>query len=128
MAKLERDLWQLVPPRAARRLAEICTDTAGLKYALAMKEMRRAVRRAGLLACGDLAVAVRQTVAELSLPLTLPLEDPQGLARACELHHEIADLVRLATRSEYAEIRWRQPSGSDSRRTEGGTRGSRRDP
>jgi hypothetical protein len=106
VVRLEQNLWQLIPPRGERRLREICSDTERMSWELANRTTRRAMRRAGLYASGDLGHAVRATVKELGLKLPKPLDAPDGLAAACAAHPEIADLARLATRMEYAEARW----------------------
>ena len=79
---------------------------------------RKIMRRAGFFAAGDISIAVRMTVHELALPLDVPLTDPDGLAAACRAHPAIADLVRLATSSEYADARWQPSSSHDRRRAE----------
>ena len=107
VARLGQDLWQIVPPRGDRRLREIFAQPDGITYEAAMESARRAARRAGLFASGDLSTALRLVVAELKLELDTPLTDEGGLARACAAHPALADLVRLATRSEYAEARFR---------------------
>ncbi len=110
VARLGQDLWQLVNPRADRRLREIFATSVTPSYELPLEASRRAARRAGLFACGDLPTALRLVVAEQGISLDVPLTATDGLARACERHAEIAELVRLATRSEYAEARWNAPS------------------
>ncbi|MDI1478698.1 hypothetical protein [Polyangium sp. y55x31] len=107
VARLGQDLWQIVPPRGDRRLREIFAQPDGITYESAIESARRAARRAGLFASGDLPTALRQVVAELKLDLDMPLTAEGGLARACAAHPALADLVRLATRSEYAEARFR---------------------
>jgi hypothetical protein len=79
------------------------------------------MRRAGLFAAGDLPVAVRMTVAELSLSLDTPLTEPEGLAAACRAHPALADLVRLATSSEYADARWQPAASPILRRSDAAT-------
>jgi hypothetical protein len=101
-------LWQSIPARAQRRLRELGDDPAAFQYEPAMQNARRAVRRAGLLICGDLGVAVRETLADLSVELA---SEPHGLASLAERFPDVADLVRLATSPEYAEARW-QPGRS----------------
>jgi hypothetical protein len=96
-------LWQSIPARAQRRLREVGDDPAAFQYELAMASARRAVRRAGLLICGDLGVAVRETLADMSVELAA---EPYGLASLAERFPDVADLVRLATSPEYAEVRW----------------------
>jgi hypothetical protein len=94
-----------------------------MTYEGAVKTTRMAMRRAGLFAAGSLVTAIRATVEELKLELPVPLSTPDGLAAACAAHPELADLVRLATRMEYAEARWQPGSVSSLRRVD--TSGSR---
>jgi hypothetical protein len=68
-----------------------------------MASARRAVRRAGLLICGDIAVAVRETLADFGAELA---SEPSGLDALAQRFPDVADLVRLATSPEYAEVRW----------------------
>lgn len=121
VVRLGQNLWQLIPPRAARRLHEICADPGRLAHAAAIAGTQRVMRRAGLFAAGDLTVAVRMTAAELALNLDPPLTDPEGLLAACRAHPPIADLVRLATSSEYADARWQPAPASALRRPDAAT-------
>jgi hypothetical protein len=116
VARLGQDLWQLVNPRADRRLREIFASGEAMSHEMAVDAARRASRRAGLFACGDLPTALRLVVAEQGLSLDVPLTTPDGLAKACEKYSEIAELVRLATRNEYAEARWNGSSAADPRK------------
>jgi hypothetical protein len=116
VARLGQDLWQLVNPRADRRLREIFASGSATSHELPLDASRRAARLAGLFACGDLPTAVRLVVAEQGIALDVPLTTPDGLADPCDKHAEIAELVRLATRSEYAEARWNASSALDSRK------------
>ncbi|WP_437570208.1 hypothetical protein [Sorangium sp. So ce542] len=123
VVRLEQNLWQLIPPRAERRLREICDSASKMTYEAAVKTTRTAMRRAGLFAAGNLATAVRATIKERGLELAVPLSQPEGLAAACAAHPEIADLVRLATRMEYAEARWQPGTVPSLRRVDtGGSR------
>lgn len=128
VARIGGDLWQLVPPPAQRRMQAICSDPGRVTYERALSASRRAMRRAGLFAAGDVATAIREVMRELSLELSEPLEAPDGLRRACEEHEVIADLVRLATRSEYAGARWETASTSSIRRPSGSQRGRAKSP
>ncbi|MCB9576193.1 MAG: hypothetical protein H6717_04050 [Polyangiaceae bacterium] len=116
IANLAEVLWESIPPRAQRRLRELCDDSLVLDYDAALGSARRSVRRAGLFACGDLATALRETIADEELDESL-LDAPDGPTRLCR-HEAVADLVRLATSIEYAQVRWhpgrrnRQPSGT----------------
>ncbi|MGK4008818.1 tetratricopeptide repeat protein [Sorangium sp. So ce1036] len=121
VVRLEQNLWQLIPPRAERRLREICDSESKMTYEGVMKTTRTAMRRAGLFAAGDLATAIRATIRERGLELSVPLSRPDGLAAACAAHPEIADLVRLATRMEYAEARWQPGTVPSLRRIDSGS-------
>jgi cellulose synthase operon protein C len=121
VARLGQDLWQIVPPRGDRRLREIFAQPQTITYESAVESTRRAMRRAGLFAAGDVPTAINMAIAELGLSLDEPLSAPLGLARACAAHAPLADLLRLATRSEYAEARWHAASAPDRRR-DGGAR------
>ncbi|WP_437957804.1 hypothetical protein WME76_41970 [Sorangium sp. So ce119] len=121
VVRLEQNLWQLIPPRAERRLREICDSADKMTYEGAIKATRTAMRRAGLFAAGSIATAVRATIKERGLELAVPLSTPEGLAAACAAHPEIADLVRLATRMEYAEARWQPGTVPSLRRVDTGS-------
>jgi hypothetical protein len=121
VVRLEQNLWQLIPPRAERRLREICDSADKITYEGAVKTTRTAMRRAGLFAAGNVATAVRATLKERGLELAVPLSDPEGLAAACAAVPEIADLVRLATRMEYAEARWQPGTVPSLRRVDTGS-------
>src|SRR4029079_8018574 len=47
VARLGQNLWQLVPPRADRRLRELCSNTEVITYEAAVTGTRQAMRRAG---------------------------------------------------------------------------------
>jgi hypothetical protein len=89
-----------------------------MTYEAAVRATRTAMRRAGLYAAGDVAVAIHVTVKELGVRLKVPLDEPNGLSAACAAHAEIADLVRLATRMEYAEARWQPGPVTSLRRVD----------
>ncbi|MFT3775686.1 MAG: hypothetical protein QM820_60845 [Minicystis sp.] len=106
VARLGQNLWQLVPPRADRRLRELLADPRAITREAALAGTRQAMRRAGLFASGSLAVTLAQLAPELSLPIDSYRAATNGLAQMCEAHPEVADLVKLAVRMEYAEARW----------------------
>jgi hypothetical protein len=118
VARLGQNLWQLVPPRADRRLRELCADPAVITHEAALAGTRRAMRRAGLFASGSLATTLTQIAPELSIPLEMYLLAPDGLAQACLAHPDVADLVKLSLRTEYAEARWLS-AASAARRADG---------
>lgn len=105
--RLQQELWQLVTPPIERQLQERLAEMAEMIPPDAVRAVaKQATRRAGLFAAGNLATAIKAVVAELSLKLPEPLHVEGALERACEAEPVIADLVRLATSLEYAELRW----------------------
>jgi hypothetical protein len=108
VARLAEVLWQSVPARAQRQLRELCDDTAELDYNRVLASSRRVLRRAALFVSGDFGLSLRQLVSEEKLgAVPSKLED---LAVLCREHPSAADLVRLATSPEYAEVRWQVPN------------------
>jgi hypothetical protein len=122
VARLGQNLWQLVSPRADRRLRELCAKPEPITYEAATAGTRQAMRRAGLFAAGNLSTALTLLAFELSLPPGSLVEPEGSLAQSCEAHPAVADLVRLALRSEFAEARWASSSTPDRRRNEAGPR------
>ncbi|AKT36678.1 uncharacterized protein CMC5_007980 [Chondromyces crocatus] len=118
VTQLEQNLWQLVPPRVERRLRELCVQPTPIEAEAALWSSGLAMRRAGLYATGDLAIAVQSTVDALGISRDIPLREPGGLAAACAAHPEISDLVLTAIRMEYAEARWQTGPPSRTRRVD----------
>ena len=116
VARLGQNLWQLVPPRAERRLRDLLAEPKAITYEAAVAGTRQAMRRAGLFASGSVAVALAELAAELSIPLEAHRQAESGLADLCAAHPEAADLVKLAARMEFAEARWAPGAGLDRRR------------
>ena len=116
VARLGQNLWQLVPPRADRRLRDLLAEPRAITYEAAVAGTRQAMRRAGLFASGSVAVALAELAAELSIPLEAHRQSESGLADLCAAHPEAADLVKLAARMEFAEARWAPGAGLDRRR------------
>ncbi len=104
-ASLAEVLWERIPARSQRRLREICHEPQGIDFDTAMDYARRAARRAGLFVSGDLGVALRQTCRQQGIaPETV--QSPTALAQLVAESAPVADLVRLATSSEYSAARW----------------------
>jgi hypothetical protein len=127
VARLGQNLWQLVPPRADRRLRELFAEPSSITCEAAVAGTRQAMRRAGLFASGSLAVTLAQIAPELSLPLETYQAATDGLAVACAAHAEVADLVKLALRTELAEARWAPGTAPDRRRADVAPRSQRWD-
>jgi hypothetical protein len=116
-ARLSALLWESLPQRTQRRMAEWCKD-GKLSRESAVASARRAARRAGLFACGDLTEALARVVADEGIPRDV-LGGPLGLQRLCEASKAASDLVQLATDPVYAHLRWRSelpPYSGDSPR------------
>jgi tetratricopeptide (TPR) repeat protein len=107
-ARLAELLWESVPPRAQRRLTELCAHGA-LTREEAQHTAGRAAMRAGLFASADLALALARCLGESAKPTALA--EPGALAALCREHPAAADLVRLATSPQYAEARFRSDRG-----------------
>lgn len=126
VGRLGAALWQSIPRAAQRRLGELL-GAAPPSFETALEGARQVARRGGLYLSGDLAAAVRSTLAEIgeSEVLGARAEAPD-LAAICAQHPKVADLFRLATSPEFAEARWRGSSGPGRRGTPstGGTRGA----
>ena len=125
VARLAQNLWQLVPPRADRRLRELCRDPTAMQVETALESTRQAMRRAGLVACGSLATAVAQVAGELRTSLDSYRHERDGLARLCSDQPIVADLVRLAVSTELADARWMPVSPTERRRGDGSQRAPR---
>jgi hypothetical protein len=127
VARLGQNLWQLVPPRADRRLRELCGDLAAITYDAAVAGTRRAMRHAGLFASGSLGTALAQIAPELGISLADYQGSTDGLAHAAATHPEVADLVKLAIRTELAEARWLPGTAQERRRADMAPRSQRWD-
>ncbi|MBI3202286.1 MAG: hypothetical protein HYZ29_12140 [Myxococcales bacterium] len=110
-ASLAEVLWERIPARSQRRLREICHEPQGIDFETAMDYARRAARRAGLFVSGDLGVALRQTCRQDGIPPDA-LQSPSALAQLVAQSPAVADLVRLATSSEYSAARWQSLRGT----------------
>lgn len=114
VARIATELWQRVNPRAERRLRELC-EGEPLRAERAREVALRAMRRAGLFACGDLALALGALASEAGQPGLAGVGDG-ALAAAASASEDVCDLVRLAIRAEYAEARWQLPAPGSVRR------------
>ena len=115
VTKLAAEIYQRVLPRTEKRLRAICDGDVDLSFETARDVARRSARRAGLLACGDLSTALAFVASDLGTDLA-HVATPEGFEHAVANIPEVADLVRFATRVEYAEVRWQEPSASAPRR------------
>lgn len=103
---LVNSLWQTLPVRGQRRLKELCAHPEDFSLERAGEAARRISQRAGLFLCGDLGVAIRESLPE-QFPADTPLGTFSDLARLCEQHSTLLDLLALAISPEFADVRWR---------------------
>ncbi len=104
-ANLAEVLWESIPARGQRELRKLCDNPELLTYANVVRAARRVQRRAGLFASGDFGLSLRYLMTHEELG-SEPPRSLEELATLCRQHSAVADLVRLATSPEYAEVRW----------------------
>ncbi|HEY4159967.1 MAG TPA: hypothetical protein VGM29_17770, partial [Polyangiaceae bacterium] len=105
-------LWESIPARYQRRLRELCHAPEALDYDSALAVSRNALRRAGLFAAGDLAVALTAVAAEEGF-VPERLAEPNGVAELCGTSASARSLLSLALSPEFAHARWQtaKPGG-----------------
>jgi hypothetical protein len=105
-------LWESIPARYQRRLRELCESPEALDYDGALAVSRNALRRAGLFAAGDLAVALTAVAAEEGF-VPERLAEPNGVAELCATSASAKSLLSLSLSPEFAHARWQtQKAGS----------------
>ncbi len=106
IARIGQELWQRVLPPAERRIRALASE-ATLSYTEARAALDAAMRRAGLFASGDLAVAIAMVLGPQH-----PTVTAENLGALCSENADVADLVRFALRMEYAEARFQAASAA----------------
>jgi hypothetical protein len=105
VAALAEVLWESIPASGQRQLRQLCDDPALIDYSTVVAAARRVQTRAGLFVSGHFGQSLRRLMLEERLegepPGTL-----EQFAELCRQRRTIAELVRLATSPEYAEVRW----------------------
>jgi hypothetical protein len=100
-------LWQVLPGRSQRRLRDLLARQGAVDFESLLGRAKQSARRVGFFLTGDFGDAATRLVAEESPSDVRRLREPGGLeALAAELP-DLADLVRLSVRPEYADARWR---------------------
>jgi hypothetical protein len=107
VAQLAGGLWERIPAREQRRLQALCLEHGALDREKAVAGAQQAARRAGLFICGDLFYALCAMCLEEGIDASQL--SPETFLQLCRQRPEAADLVRLATSSEYAAARWQNP-------------------
>jgi hypothetical protein len=106
VGRLAAALWQAIPRASQRRLGELLGQ-APPTFEVAIEGARQVARRGGLYLSGDVAAAVRASLAEVGEAALL--DGVPDLAAIGHAFPKVADLLRLATSPEFAEARWRLP-------------------
>jgi hypothetical protein len=104
-ARLAESFWQLVPPRAQRRLQQLLGSAPLPDYEELVSRAKQSGRRVGLFFSGDFGYAAQSLLAEFA-PQPRGAPSIRNLRGLCQEHPMLADLLRLAVSSEYAQARW----------------------
>jgi hypothetical protein len=112
-ARLAESFWQVMPPRAQRRLQELLRMSLA-DYGELEEASQQSGRRVGMFLAGDFACAVRAVLAESMRVIGPPT--PDRLRELCSSVPAIADLLRLAVSREYADARFHPVAAVAQRR------------
>jgi cellulose synthase operon protein C len=114
VARLAESFWQIIPASAQRRLQELLRTAALADYGELVESALQSGRRVGMFLSGDFGCAARALLAESAVSQERPtLENLRAL---CVASPVLADLLRLAVRSEYADARWHSGASASHRR------------
>jgi hypothetical protein len=116
VASLAESFWQMIPPRAQRRLQEVLRTAAIADYGELFEAALQSGRRVGMFLAGDFACAARSLLAESTSGMREP-PSLTNLRALCLGVPALADLLRLAVRPEYADARWHSVASASPHRT-----------
>ena len=123
VARLAESFWQIIPARAQRRLQDLLRTAALEDYEELVQAARQSGLRVGMFLAGDFACAARTVLAEFPVRestgatrWTAADLSPENLRSLCLAVPALADLLRLAVRSEYADARWHSLGSGSPRR------------
>lgn len=118
-ARWTTTFWSTIAGRLQRRLQDLLAHDPP-PFADVADAALQAARRTGLFVAGDVGTAVAAVCADPSVGVSVP-QNPDELDELASAVPAIADLLRLATRPEYADARWRTvPEGSARARLSSG--------
>ena len=124
VARLAESFWQIIPASAQRRLQELLRSATLGDYRELVEAALQSGRRVGMFLAGDFACAARSLLAEASIQDEVTRElliaappSLENLRELCLAVPALADLLRLAVRSEYADARWHSLGSASPRRT-----------
>lgn len=110
-AELGEALWQTLPARAQRRLTDLLAQTTSASFDDALASARQAALRVGLFVSGDFRQAARAVLLMVDQDPRLA-DSPGAIMDLTSELPVLADLYRLALRSEYADARFFLPGHS----------------
>jgi tetratricopeptide (TPR) repeat protein len=113
-AVLAAELWRALPGAVQRRFGQLYRESEPFTYEDAWARALQATRRAGLLAVGDLSVALKDVLQDPGIPQAIDTGAQDAYRNLCRVSVSAADLVRFAASSEYAEVRWQEPRRTSS--------------
>jgi hypothetical protein len=113
-AVLAAELWRALPGAVQRRFGQLYRESEPFTYEDAWARALQATRRAGLLAVGDLSVALEDVLQDPGMRQAIDTGAQDAYRNLCRVSVSAADLVRFAASSEYAEVRWHEPRRTSS--------------
>jgi hypothetical protein len=113
-AVLAAELWRALPGVVQRRFGQLYRESEPFTYEDAWARALQATRRAGLLAVGDLSVALKDVLQDPGMRQAIDTGAQDAYRTLCRVSVSAADLVRFAASSEYAEVRWQEPRRTSS--------------
>jgi tetratricopeptide (TPR) repeat protein len=115
VASLAGALWQAIDSPTRQRLLALKLEAAGPSLADALARARGAARRAGLIACGDVGVALREVIRDEGMASPVAVDSLEALGVLARRHPSLLDLLRLALDADYAALRWGAPAEGPAR-------------
>ncbi|HEU4538438.1 MAG TPA: hypothetical protein VFS00_30165, partial [Polyangiaceae bacterium] len=115
VASLAGSLWQALGSPTRQRLLALGLASADDALGDARARARAAARRAGLIACGDVAVALREVIRDEGIASPLAVDSLEALGSLARRHPSLLDLLRLALDADYAALRWGGPAEGPAR-------------
>ena len=116
VGRLAESFWQMIPARGQRRLQELLRAAEPVDYTELVARALQSGRRVGMFLAGDFGLAARRLLAEAPYRVEEP-PSIGNLRELCANVPELADLLCLSIRSEYADARWHTAASASQRRT-----------
>jgi hypothetical protein len=104
---LAGELWRSLPARVQRRMHEVFAHPQTVSYEDLWARSVQSTRRVGLYVVGDLEIALNSVLEDPEVTNSVDINAPDRCLKLCQVSSSAADLVRLATGADFAEVRWR---------------------